>query len=59
MNISTPVRSALIGAVGGLLAYVLIQALGLESTAPWWALIIALAIGGYIGGLIKVKRGKK
>jgi hypothetical protein len=59
MNMSTPVRSALIGAVGGLLAFVLMHALDLESTTPWWALVIALAIGGYIGGLIRVKRGKK
>lgn len=59
MNIGTPIRSALIGAVGGLLAYLLIQALGLNSTAPWWVLVIALAIGGYIGGLIRVKRRKK
>ncbi len=56
---STPLRSGLIGAAGGLLAYALIQVLGLESSAPWWALVIALAIGGYIGGLIRVKRGKK
>lgn len=59
MNMSTPVRSALIGAIGGLLAYALILAIGRESQAPWWALVGGMALGGYIGGLIRVKRGKK
>ncbi|WP_026381634.1 hypothetical protein [Afifella pfennigii] len=55
-DLSTPIRYGLIGAVAGLLGFGLSMALGLDLEAPWWLLMLAGGIGGYVGGYFKEKR---
>lgn len=55
-NLTTPVRYAIIGAVAGLIGYGLSLALGQGPGAPWWIIVIAMGIGGYIGGYLKDRR---
>ncbi len=57
-NLSTPVRYAIIGAVAGLIGYGLSLALGQSPGAPWWIIVIAMGIGGYVGGFFKDRRSK-
>ena len=55
-NLSLPARYGVMGLVAGLAGFALSLALGLNPEAPWWALMIAGGIGGYVAGLIKQKR---
>lgn len=55
-NLSTPVRYGLIGVVAGILGLGLSAALGQTIESPWWVILIAMGIGGYIGGYLKQRR---
>ena len=58
-SLSLPLRYALIGAVAALVgALLLIPLLGMDPGAPWWALTIAGGVGGYVGGLLRARRGR-
>ncbi len=55
-NLPLPARYGILGLIGGLLAFGLTLALGLDPNAPWWAFMIGGGAGGYVGGLLKQKR---
>ncbi len=57
-NLTTPLRYAIVGAVAGLIGFGLSFALGLNPSAPWWLIVIAMAIGGYVGGMLKDRRNR-
>ncbi|WP_172978755.1 hypothetical protein [Roseovarius sp. THAF8] len=50
---------ALVGAVAALIGYVLSLLVGWDLGAPGWLIVASGAVGGFIGGTIRKKRGKK
>ena len=57
-NLSTPIRFGLLGLVAGLIGYGISTLLGLDLESPWWVFVLAGGVGGYVGGVIRQKRGK-
>ncbi|MCR9145845.1 MAG: hypothetical protein NXH74_01460 [Rhodobacteraceae bacterium] len=53
-----PLIFALIGAVAGMLGYGLSLVLGMDLQAPFAVIVLAAAVGGFIGGWIRQRRGK-
>lgn len=53
----TPLKYAIIGAVAAIAGFFLSRMLGLEMAASLWMLVPAGAIGGYVGGWFKDRRG--
>lgn len=56
-NLSTPVKYAIIGCIALIVGWFISRALGFTGT-PWWSSALAGAVGGYIGGVIRERRGK-
>jgi len=57
-NLSTPVRYGLIGLFAGSLGPALSAAISQPIETPWWLSLIAMGIGGYVGGYLKQRRDK-
>lgn len=53
----TPLTYTIVGAVAVTAGFFLSRMLGLEMAASLWMLVPAGAIGGYVGGWLKDRRG--
>jgi uncharacterized membrane protein YeaQ/YmgE (transglycosylase-associated protein family) len=53
----TPIKYAIIGAVAALAGFFLSRLLGLDTAASWWLIIPAGAVGGFVGGWLKDRKG--
>ncbi|MFD1344510.1 hypothetical protein [Litorisediminicola beolgyonensis] len=53
---SKPVRIALLSVVGAAIGIAVMALLGMELGTSWWTILLAAAVGGYVGGLIHARR---
>ncbi|QFT62361.1 hypothetical protein [Roseivivax sp. THAF30] len=57
-RLSQPARFALVGLVAGLAGYGLSELLGFDLQSPWWVIMLAGGVGGFLGGWLRQRRGK-
>jgi len=56
-KLGLPAKYTILGFVGGLIALVVLQLIGYESSSPI-ATVVGCTIGGLIGGITRKKMGK-
>lgn len=56
-TLGTPVKYGLIGCVALIIGWFISRTLGFGGTS-WWSSALAGAVGGYIGGMLRERRGE-